>query len=81
MTQHTSGLHRLRRHRHSLFVERAMATYKAFEYIDKRFPLPKFRDENEHWAHQVHAILADQETGNEDKIDKLLSLLAKVSSK
>ena len=62
----------------SVFVQRAMYTYKAFEAIDKRFPQAKFAKDNAAWTQNVYTILGHETMTNEDKIDALITLIGRI---
>ena len=65
----------------TIWIERAIVTYQAFETIDRIYPSSKFAHENNHWTHNVHTILGHETMTNEDKIDALLTLIGRIKAK
>ena len=59
----------------SLYMLRAMATFRAFRAIDTAYPLPRWQEENAVAMHRVNVILADQMADPQSQIDRLLLLI------
>lgn len=77
----TTQRHRIATSRHSIFVERAATTYRAYSAIDKRYPAAKFLDDNAYYTGEVRRILNDETLSGQGAIDALLKLIGEVTSK
>lgn len=66
---------------HVAYVNRAKATAHAWHAINVKWPINKFRAENDAACQEVYAILAEEMTTPEAQTEKLLALIGRIVAK
>ncbi len=75
MTTNTTPDHR------AAAINKAKATAHAWHAINVKWPMPKFRAENDAACQEVYAILAEEMTTPEAQTEKLLALIGRIVAK